>query len=132
MYPKITGALPDSYRLTTPGPVTGSQTNRLLSTLNSPNPPYVNFVGFLHSFHSIMGTSCPEQSPGRAAVWDEDPPCCQGFRVSARCRAVLFLQVVVVWNTAQVTCGGDVVVLAKAHTGVDIQTLKIAFFDDTR
>uniref|UniRef100_U3I5E2 WD repeat domain 90 n=1 Tax=Anas platyrhynchos platyrhynchos TaxID=8840 RepID=U3I5E2_ANAPP len=40
--------------------------------------------------------------------------------------------VVVVWNTAQVTCGGDVVVLAKAHTGVDIQTLKIAFFDDTR
>uniref|UniRef100_A0A8B9TXU2 WD repeat-containing protein 90 n=1 Tax=Anas platyrhynchos TaxID=8839 RepID=A0A8B9TXU2_ANAPL len=40
--------------------------------------------------------------------------------------------VVVVWNAAQVTCGGDVVVLAKAHTGVDIQTLKIAFFDDTR
>lgn len=49
-----------------------------------------------------------------------------------QCRAVLLLQVVVVWNTAQVTCGGDVVVLAKAHTDVDIQTLKIAFFDDTR
>ncbi|XP_074866919.1 WD repeat-containing protein 90 isoform X2 [Carettochelys insculpta] len=39
---------------------------------------------------------------------------------------------VVVWNTAQVNSGGEVVVLAKAHTDVDIQTLKIAFFDDTR
>ncbi|XP_019348592.1 WD repeat-containing protein 90 isoform X3 [Alligator mississippiensis] len=39
---------------------------------------------------------------------------------------------VVVWNTAQVNHGGEVVVLAKAHTDVDIQTLKIAFFDDTR
>uniref|UniRef100_A0A669PRM7 WD repeat-containing protein 90 n=1 Tax=Phasianus colchicus TaxID=9054 RepID=A0A669PRM7_PHACC len=39
---------------------------------------------------------------------------------------------VVVWNTAQVTRGGEVLVLAKAHTDVDIQTLKIAFFDDTR
>ncbi|KAM9372410.1 WD repeat-containing protein 90 [Phaethornis superciliosus] len=40
--------------------------------------------------------------------------------------------VVVVWNTAQVTRGGEVAMLAKAHTDVDIQTLKIAFFDDTR
>ncbi|XP_051487835.1 WD repeat-containing protein 90 isoform X1 [Apus apus] len=40
--------------------------------------------------------------------------------------------VVVVWNVAQVTRGGEVVVLAKAHTDVDIQALKIAFFDDTR
>ncbi|XP_049647753.1 WD repeat-containing protein 90 isoform X1 [Accipiter gentilis] len=39
---------------------------------------------------------------------------------------------VVVWNTAQVTRGGEVAVLAKAHTDVDIQALKIAFFDDTR
>ncbi|NXM21015.1 WDR90 protein, partial [Ploceus nigricollis] len=39
---------------------------------------------------------------------------------------------VVVWNTAQVTCGGGVTVLAKAHTDVDIQAMKIAFFDDTR
>lgn len=39
---------------------------------------------------------------------------------------------VVVWNTAQASCGGDVVVLAKAHTDVDIHTMKIAFFDDTR
>ncbi|XP_062444576.1 WD repeat-containing protein 90 [Rhea pennata] len=38
---------------------------------------------------------------------------------------------VIVWNTAQVTRGREVVVLAKAHTDVDIQTLKIAFFDDT-
>ncbi|XP_048351372.1 WD repeat-containing protein 90 [Sphaerodactylus townsendi] len=40
--------------------------------------------------------------------------------------------VVVVWNTAQVSRGGEVELLAKAHTDVDIQTLKIAFFDDTR
>ncbi|POI33813.1 hypothetical protein CIB84_002434, partial [Bambusicola thoracicus] len=39
---------------------------------------------------------------------------------------------VVVWNTAQVTRGGEVLVLARAHTDVDIQTLKIASFDDTR
>nr|XP_030140775.3 WD repeat-containing protein 90 isoform X6 [Taeniopygia guttata] len=39
---------------------------------------------------------------------------------------------VVVWNTAQVTCGGGVTVLAKAHTDADIQAMKIAFFDDTR
>ncbi|KFR16439.1 WD repeat-containing protein 90, partial [Opisthocomus hoazin] len=39
---------------------------------------------------------------------------------------------VVVWNAAQVTRGGEVAVLAKAHTDVDIQALKIAFFDDTR
>lgn len=39
---------------------------------------------------------------------------------------------VVVWNTAQVTRGGGVAVLAKAHTDVDIQAMKIAFFDDTR
>ncbi|KAM8961104.1 WD repeat-containing protein 90 [Pelodytes ibericus] len=39
---------------------------------------------------------------------------------------------VVVWNTSQATRGGEVVVLAKAHTEVDIQTMKIAFFDDTR
>ncbi|KAM9096361.1 WD repeat-containing protein 90 isoform X1 [Sarcophilus harrisii] len=38
----------------------------------------------------------------------------------------------VVWNTASVSHGGEVTVLAKAHTDVDIQALKIAFFDDTR
>ncbi|KAJ6659778.1 hypothetical protein lerEdw1_018494 [Lerista edwardsae] len=40
--------------------------------------------------------------------------------------------VVIVWNATEVTHGGEVVMLAKAHTDVDIQTLKIAFFDDTR
>ncbi|XP_010019599.1 PREDICTED: WD repeat-containing protein 90, partial [Nestor notabilis] len=39
---------------------------------------------------------------------------------------------VVVWNTAQVTRGGEVAMLAKAHTDVDIQALKITSFDDTR
>ncbi|KAL7979088.1 hypothetical protein Chor_015112 [Crotalus horridus] len=41
-------------------------------------------------------------------------------------------KVVVVWNTIQVNCGGEVVTLAKAHTDVDIRAFKIAFFDDTR
>ncbi|KAG8145469.1 hypothetical protein E2320_012001, partial [Naja naja] len=40
--------------------------------------------------------------------------------------------VVVVWNTIQVSRGGEVVMLAKAHTDVDIRAFKIAFFDDTR
>ncbi|PIO31188.1 hypothetical protein AB205_0180910, partial [Aquarana catesbeiana] len=40
-------------------------------------------------------------------------------------------QMVVVWNTSQASRGGEVVVMAKAHTDVDIQTMKIAFFDDT-
>ncbi|XP_071395607.1 WD repeat-containing protein 90 [Centroberyx affinis] len=39
---------------------------------------------------------------------------------------------VVVWNTLNVSKGGEVTVLAKAHTDVDIHTLKVAFFDDTR
>ncbi|KAF7204596.1 WD repeat-containing protein 90 isoform X2 [Nothobranchius furzeri] len=39
---------------------------------------------------------------------------------------------VVVWNTLNVSKGGEVTVLAKAHTEVDIGTMKVAFFDDTR
>ncbi|XP_016889554.1 WD repeat-containing protein 90 isoform X2 [Cynoglossus semilaevis] len=39
---------------------------------------------------------------------------------------------VVVWNTQNVTKGGEVTTVAKAHTEVDIHTMKIAFFDDTR
>ncbi|XP_026171981.1 WD repeat-containing protein 90 isoform X2 [Mastacembelus armatus] len=39
---------------------------------------------------------------------------------------------VVVWNTLNVSKGGEVTVLAKAHTDVDVQTMKVAFFDDTR
>ncbi|XP_051537939.1 WD repeat-containing protein 90 isoform X1 [Myxocyprinus asiaticus] len=39
---------------------------------------------------------------------------------------------VVLWNTRRVSEGGVVPVLAKAHTDVDIQMMKIAFFDDTR
>ncbi|KAK3551522.1 hypothetical protein QTP70_017350, partial [Hemibagrus guttatus] len=39
---------------------------------------------------------------------------------------------VVVWNTQRVLKGGVVSVVAKAHTDVDIQTMKITFFDDTR
>uniref|UniRef100_A0A671RFH1 WD repeat-containing protein 90-like n=1 Tax=Sinocyclocheilus anshuiensis TaxID=1608454 RepID=A0A671RFH1_9TELE len=39
---------------------------------------------------------------------------------------------VVLWNTRHVAEGSVVPVLAKAHTDVDIQTMKIAFFDETR
>ncbi|XP_050954268.1 WD repeat-containing protein 90 [Labeo rohita] len=39
---------------------------------------------------------------------------------------------VVLWNTRRVGEGSVVPVLAKAHTDVDIQTMKIAFFDETR
>nr|XP_046233487.1 WD repeat-containing protein 90 isoform X2 [Scatophagus argus] len=39
---------------------------------------------------------------------------------------------VVVWNTLNVSKGGEVTILAKAHTDVDISTMKVVFFDDTR
>uniref|UniRef100_A0A8C4E682 WD repeat-containing protein 90 n=1 Tax=Dicentrarchus labrax TaxID=13489 RepID=A0A8C4E682_DICLA len=39
---------------------------------------------------------------------------------------------VVVWNTLNISKGGEVSILAKAHTDVDIHTMKVAFFDDTR
>lgn len=39
---------------------------------------------------------------------------------------------VVVWNTLNVGKGREVTILAKAHTDVDIHTMKVAFFDDTR
>ncbi|KAM9716313.1 WD repeat-containing protein 90 [Menidia menidia] len=39
---------------------------------------------------------------------------------------------VVVWNTRNVVKGGTAAILAKAHTDVDISTMKVAFFDDTR
>lgn len=39
---------------------------------------------------------------------------------------------VVVWNTLKVRKGGDLTILAKAHTDVDINAMKVAFFDDTR
>lgn len=39
---------------------------------------------------------------------------------------------VVVWNTLNVLKGADVTVLAKAHTDVDINTMKVTCFDDTR
>ncbi|XP_028710456.1 WD repeat-containing protein 90 isoform X2 [Peromyscus leucopus] len=40
--------------------------------------------------------------------------------------------VVVAWGTDQVGLGGEVAVLAKVHTDFDIQSFRIAFFDETR
>ncbi|XP_057603855.1 WD repeat-containing protein 90 isoform X2 [Hippopotamus amphibius kiboko] len=39
---------------------------------------------------------------------------------------------VVVWGTAQVGRGGEAVILAKAHSDVDVQAFEVAFFDETR
>ena len=39
---------------------------------------------------------------------------------------------VVIWNTERVTKAGEVSVLAKAHTDVDIVRMRLAAFDDTR
>ncbi|XP_072798413.1 WD repeat-containing protein 90 isoform X9 [Vicugna pacos] len=39
---------------------------------------------------------------------------------------------VVAWATDQVGRGGEAVILAKAHTDVDIQAFEVAFFDETR
>lgn len=68
--------------------------------------------------------------PGSGAAALEKLFCCQGCE-QLSCR-IFLPQMVVVWNTAQVSRGGGVTVLAKAHTDVDIQAMKIAFFDDTR
>ncbi|XP_057178391.1 WD repeat-containing protein 90 isoform X1 [Triplophysa rosa] len=38
----------------------------------------------------------------------------------------------ILWNTRHVTGGGVVPLVAKAHMDVDIQMMKITFFDDTR
>ncbi|XP_069761479.1 WD repeat-containing protein 90 isoform X2 [Narcine bancroftii] len=39
---------------------------------------------------------------------------------------------IMVWNTSKINQDGEVLVMAKAHTEVDIQVMKIAAFDDTR
>ncbi|XP_054524566.1 WD repeat-containing protein 90 isoform X20 [Pan troglodytes] len=39
---------------------------------------------------------------------------------------------VVAWGTGQVGLGGEVVVLAKAHTDFDVQAFRVTFFDETR
>lgn len=52
--------------------------------------------------------------------------------LSLRCNFDVIFQLVVIWNTSQVTKGGQVGVMAKAHTDVDIERMKIAAFDDTR
>jgi hypothetical protein len=39
---------------------------------------------------------------------------------------------VVVWDTSRCGKSGEVSVIAKAHTDVDIARIKIAPFDDTR
>ena len=39
---------------------------------------------------------------------------------------------VVVWNTQRVSKGGEVTVMAKAHTDVDIQRMRVSTIDETR
>ncbi|NXL63252.1 WDR90 protein, partial [Chordeiles acutipennis] len=67
------------------------------------------------------------------SCWDEKLFSCQVFQLLSNSTILSScLQLVVVWNAAQVTRGGEVAMLAKAQIDVDIQALKIAFFDDTR
>ena len=42
------------------------------------------------------------------------------------------VQMVVIWNTDRASSRGQVSVMAKAHTDVDIVRMRIAAFDDTR
>lgn len=39
---------------------------------------------------------------------------------------------VVVWNTSRVTPSGEVCVMARAHTDVSIERMRVAGFDDSR
>lgn len=39
---------------------------------------------------------------------------------------------VVVWDVSHAIRGGEVSIVAKAHTDVDIQRMRIAEFDDSR
>ena len=39
---------------------------------------------------------------------------------------------VVVWNTSRVTHSGEVCVLARAHTDVSTERMRVAGFDDSR
>ena len=39
---------------------------------------------------------------------------------------------VVVWNTSRITHSGEVCVLARAHTDVSIERMRVAGFDDSR
>ncbi|KAB1251813.1 WD repeat-containing protein 90 [Camelus dromedarius] len=55
-----------------------------------------------------------------------------GRRTSEWVLNVGLLQMVVAWATDQVGRGGEAVILAKAHTDVDIQAFEVAFFDETR
>ncbi|NXX82299.1 WDR90 protein, partial [Urocolius indicus] len=77
---------------------------------------------------SSLNTPIHSLSPSPAPLCSSQPLPQLCARLWPRCSPSM----VVVWNTAQVTRGGEVAVLAKAHTDVDIQALKIAFFDDTR
>lgn len=43
-----------------------------------------------------------------------------------------FLQLVVAWRTARVHKGGEVSVIAKAHTDVEIARMKVTPFDESR
>lgn len=99
----------------------------LLSCLDCPEPSaksdfsLIQYSYQLQSSPQAVQLFCSAGKTSSAKVFIFQLLCC-----------AVSLQMVVVWNTAQVTRGGEVMVLARAHTDVDIQTLKIAFFDDTR
>ncbi|KAL7874850.1 hypothetical protein SRHO_G00058200 [Serrasalmus rhombeus] len=82
------------------------------------------------SQHSALCCSAPNQKTSEEGTEEDEGE--EGSR-KERYRSSFFpTAMVVVWNTQRVDKGGVVTVMAKAHTDVDIQTMKIAFFDDTR
>lgn len=42
------------------------------------------------------------------------------------------MQLIVVWDISHAIRGGEVSIIAKAHTDIDIQRMRIAEFDDSR
>uniref|UniRef100_A0A673BY72 WD repeat domain 90 n=1 Tax=Sphaeramia orbicularis TaxID=375764 RepID=A0A673BY72_9TELE len=100
--------------------------------------------------HTTLLASAQTGSHGVVRVWDhQSGNCLAMFRIHAHSMSVLSFSysgsilcgvgkdrhsktMVVVWNTLHVNKEGIVTVLAKAHTDVDIHTMKVAFFDETR
>ncbi|RMC17874.1 hypothetical protein DUI87_05543 [Hirundo rustica rustica] len=92
----------------------------------------VSVLALSGSSSLLASAQAGPRSVGR--LWDFPTGTCLClFKTSLQSLVSLrWVSMVVVWSTAQVTRGGGVTVLAKAHTEVDIQAMKIAFFDDTR
>ncbi|XP_048188254.1 WD repeat-containing protein 90 isoform X2 [Perognathus longimembris pacificus] len=101
------------------------RSNSLLASAQAQPPSMVRLWDFqtgacLSLFQSPMHTVCSLSFSGSGTLL-----CSVGKDRHGR-------TVVVVWSTDQVDAGGEVGVVAKVHTDFDIQTFRIAYFDETR